>query len=148
MPAVSPVKAGVQENKAGSRLSPGKRNPMRDRVDGKVYLAVCFICVLGTLSGVGLGVAGNSAVDTDPSEQQSKAARYRDRAEKRVEFNKCYRSGLPECYKQFQEAIDWCNKNWKRCFPLIESAGAHPSIFGGQILRECKKKLKARCREK
>ncbi|MDQ7782048.1 MAG: hypothetical protein RDU20_04165 [Desulfomonilaceae bacterium] len=94
-----------------------------------------------------LGLSVNDSAGTDQPGVGSKAAQYRDRAEKRMAFNECYRAGLPECYKQFQDAVDWCNKNWERCFPLIESAGAHPSSFGGQILRECKEKLKRKCRQ-
>ncbi len=109
---------------------------------------ICIVCLLGILGGAGNCGAGNDVNGINPPAKQSKAAQYRDRAKKRLEFNKCRRAGLPECYKQFQEAVDWCNKNWEQCFPLIQGAGAHASNFGGQIMKACKKKLEQSCREK
>ncbi|MFH1116263.1 MAG: hypothetical protein V1792_20315 [Pseudomonadota bacterium] len=112
-----------------------------------VRLVVCIVCLLSVLDGTGNGAAGSDANGINPPVKQSQAAEYRDRARKRMEFNKCRRAGLPECYKQFQSAVDWCNENWEQCFPLIGGAGAHASNFGAQILKECKKKLEQKCRE-
>lgn len=108
-------------------------------------LLVIVVCLLAGFSGVGKCVAGNSEEGVSPPGHQSKADEYRDRAGKRMEFNKCYRDGLPECYRQFQDGVEWCHKNWNRCFPLIEGSGAHASNFGSQILRKCKDRLRQRC---
>lgn len=108
-----------------------------------VILLLCVPCIPG---GVTSSIAEQPKVGDAPPIQGGKASQYRDRALKRMKYNKCYHEGKAECYKEFREAVVWCKKHWKICFPLIEGAGAHASNFGSQILRQCRKALRERCR--
>ena len=47
--------------------------------------------------------------------QNHDAAKYWDSVQKQRRVNQCLRRRSGECHKKYQDAVDWCLKNWNEC---------------------------------
>jgi len=89
------------------------------------------------------------AQPADVSDRQSQdydAAKYWDSVEKQRKVNQCLKLGRGECYKKYQEAVDWCLKNWNECLPMIKRTGVYAGAYGQQVAEKCRKELEEKCR--
>lgn len=78
--------------------------------------------------------------------QDSEAAKYWESIEKQRKLNVCLKLGRGECYRKYQEAVDWCLKNWNECLPMIRHVGVYAGAYGNQIAEKCRKELEEKCR--
>ena len=85
------------------------------------------------------GVSGSKSQDSD-------AVRYWESVEKRRKINRCVKLGRGECYKKYQDAVDWCLKNWNKCLPMIKHVGVYAGAYGDQVAEQCKRVLEEKCR--
>jgi len=78
--------------------------------------------------------------------ENSKADNYWDSVQKQRKFNQCLKLGRGECYKKYQDAVDWCLKNWNECLPMIKRTGVYAGAYGQQVADQCKRELEEKCR--
>lgn len=91
--------------------------------------------------------AWSKSADVSGSESQdSDAARYWESVEKKRKISRCLRLGRGECYRKYQEAVDWCLKNWDTCLPMIKHVGVYAGAYGNQVAEQCRRDLEEKCR--
>ncbi|MBI4962443.1 MAG: hypothetical protein HY913_04135 [Desulfomonile tiedjei] len=78
--------------------------------------------------------------------QDAEAAKYWESVERKRIRNRCLKLGKQECYKKYQDAVDWCLKNWNECLPMIRHTGVYAGAYGEQVAEQCKRELEEKCR--
>jgi hypothetical protein len=78
--------------------------------------------------------------------QDDDAAKYWESFQKQRKLNQCLKLGRGECYKKYQEAVNWCQKNWNECLPMIKGTGVYAGAYGQQVAKQCIKELEEKCR--
>jgi len=100
-----------------------------------------------SLCGAGSAGAEQAAPGQKREPEMSKPDQYRQQAVRRMKFNACVKIGKVQCYRKYQDAVEWCDKNWQQCYPLIEGIGVHAANYGEQVFRKCRSELEDRCRK-
>jgi hypothetical protein len=111
------------------------------RVSSVILITILYCACMGSPQAF-----AQSADLPGGQSQDNDAAKYWDSVGKQRRVNQCLKRGRGECYKKYQEAINWCLKNWNECLPMIKHTGVYAGAYGQQVAEQCRKQLEEKCR--